>query len=120
MIPTGFESEQVAEVDHDGRHGDRYERQTDSYTDAVAGVPDGTTAVDFAVAPASEVIEHDKVPAAARDDETELLDGDPRYRARRRARPPPRKRFRPGCAPRTDRRKTRRPPPGQSPSDVHP
>ena len=37
MIPTGFESERVAEVDHDVRHGDRYERRTAVYAGTIPG-----------------------------------------------------------------------------------
>lgn len=36
--PTGFESEQVAVIDHYARHGDHYERRTTAYLGRVAGL----------------------------------------------------------------------------------
>ena len=53
MIPTGFESEQVAGIDHDGRYGEglasghRYERQTISYAGPGEGLFDGNYAGRF-------------------------------------------------------------------------
>ena len=36
--PTGFESEQVAVIDHYARHGDQYERRTAAYPGRFAGL----------------------------------------------------------------------------------
>jgi len=47
--PTGFESEQVAVIDHYARHGDHYERRTTAYPGCVAGLFSGTVAMNFTV-----------------------------------------------------------------------
>jgi hypothetical protein len=47
--PTGFESEQVAVIDHYAMHGDQYERRTTAYLGRFQAFLTGTVAMDFTV-----------------------------------------------------------------------
>jgi hypothetical protein len=49
VIPTGFESERLAGIDHDAKHGDRYERNS-CHAGSITGLLDGTVAIEFSVA----------------------------------------------------------------------